>query len=144
MQHNIPRKLKRRSEEALKELMSLNATAKHAYLDVRDRAWTEYIAWRQSQEGKKWYQQKLEDCKHTCPECGADFHEEKITVDHKHPRSYYPWLAWDKSNLWLLCSTCNTTKSNKKWDEYLQAVQLYRGKTAVNRILKQAPSATGE
>lgn len=144
MQQKILEKLKKRSEETLKELTSLNAIAKQAHLDVKDRAWAEYIAWLQSQEGQKWFQQKLEDCKYTCPECGADFYKEKPTVDHKHPRSYYPWLAWDKNNLWLLCSSCNTTKSNKQWDEYLQAVQLYRGKTAVNRILKQAPSATAE
>lgn len=141
MKPEISNKLSTIASDVEAELQALNVIAKKAHLDVKDRAWTEYIAWIQSQEGQQWYQQKLESCHHKCPECGADFHKEKPTVDHKHPRSRYPWLAWDRKNLWLLCSSCNTTKSNKTWSDYIQAVKLYRGQAAVNRILHHAPSA---
>ncbi|WP_232796123.1 HNH endonuclease [Citrobacter rodentium] len=39
-------------------------------------------------------------------------------VDHIKPRSLYPHLALDLSNLQIMCNECNVSKSNKdeiKW-----------------------------
>lgn len=38
-----------------------------------------------------------------------------LHVDHIKPKSKYPELALDKSNLQVLCEDCNKGKSNKKF-----------------------------
>jgi 5-methylcytosine-specific restriction endonuclease McrA len=101
-----------------------------------------YEAFRDSDEGRAWKKQKLAECNNRCPECHKLISDNNSNIDHKHPRRYHPWLAWDVNNLWVMCRDCNLNKSDMEWDEYLYAVKIYRGQAAVNRILKYAPSAS--
>lgn len=46
-----------------------------------------------------------------CRECGVQiFRKRDVTVDHIKPRSRYPELALDPSNLQVLCRSCNSSK----------------------------------
>ncbi|HEY8782523.1 MAG TPA: HNH endonuclease signature motif containing protein [Mucilaginibacter sp.] len=48
-----------------------------------------------------------------CVICGSGPHNGKVLhVDHIKPRSLYPELSFEPSNLQILCSECNLTKSN--------------------------------
>lgn len=110
--------------------------ARKQYVDPK------YEAFRDSDKGRTWKKQKLVDCNNRCPECNKLITNSNSSIDHKHPRRHYPWLAWDVSNLWVMCRDCNNNKSDMKWREYLIKVKVNRGQTAVDRILKHAPSAT--
>jgi 5-methylcytosine-specific restriction endonuclease McrA len=57
---------------------------------------------------------KLSDGKCEC--CGRGKHDGAVLhVDHIKPRSKYPELQWDMSNLQILCADCNLGK--RAWDE---------------------------
>lgn len=45
-----------------------------------------------------------------CKKCGS---RENLAVDHIRPRSKYPLLALEKSNLQILCRNCNSAKGTK-------------------------------
>jgi 5-methylcytosine-specific restriction endonuclease McrA len=46
-----------------------------------------------------------------CQECGREIIDDfDLTVDHIKPRSKFPKLALDASNLHVLCRSCNSTK----------------------------------
>jgi len=45
-----------------------------------------------------------------CMKCGGN---QRISVDHIKPRSLYPELELDYDNLQVLCTPCNSRKSNK-------------------------------
>lgn len=47
-----------------------------------------------------------------CLRCGS---KHRLVVDHIKPRSKYPELALEQSNLQVLCYSCNRSKGN--WDE---------------------------
>jgi 5-methylcytosine-specific restriction endonuclease McrA len=55
-----------------------------------------------------------------CECCGASKDDDGVViqVDHIRPRSKYPELAWDKTNLQVLCKECNTGKSNRYFDDW--------------------------
>ncbi|MDZ8184041.1 MAG: HNH endonuclease signature motif containing protein [Nostoc sp. ChiSLP02] len=54
-----------------------------------------------------------------CPICGDRYSEKGgKTVDHKLPRSQYPWLSIEFQNLWVICQVCNQEKSEMHWYEY--------------------------
>lgn len=54
-----------------------------------------------------------------CPICEDSFAEcGGRTIDHKLPRSQYPWLSMDFRNLWVICRACNQEKGEKHWFEY--------------------------
>jgi HNH endonuclease len=56
---------------------------------------------------------------YTCPICDKAFRDcGGRTIDHKLPRSQYPWLAMEFSNFWVICQTCNREKDDKHWYEY--------------------------
>ena len=116
-------------------------TAKESYQFARsEHADPKYEAFRDSPEGRAWKKQKLIECHYRCPECDRTMSDFTSSIDHKHPRRYYPWLAWKVSNLWLLCKACNKAKGDLEWEEYLKKVKARRGRVAVKRILKYASS----
>lgn len=118
-------------------------TAREAYEFARQHhADPKYEAFRDSEAGRKWKAQKLAECNYRCPECNKLLNDFNSSIDHKHPRRHYPWLAWDISNLWVLCKVCNRNKSDRQWDDYLEIVKRDRGHIAFKRILKYAPPAT--
>ncbi|OUS00279.1 hypothetical protein A9Q84_00065 [Halobacteriovorax marinus] len=51
----------------------------------------------------------------TCMCCGAI---DSLEVDHILPKSIYPKLAFDISNLQILCCNCNSDKSNTDYTDY--------------------------
>lgn len=53
-----------------------------------------------------------------CMRCGATPNNSVIQVDHIKPRSKHPDLAFDFSNLQILCSSCNKEKLDKTEDDY--------------------------
>jgi 5-methylcytosine-specific restriction endonuclease McrA len=54
-----------------------------------------------------------------CPICGDKFSEcGGRTIDHKLPRSRYPWLSMDFRNFWVICKACNDEKGEMHWYEY--------------------------
>lgn len=56
-----------------------------------------------------------------CPICSEKYRDRGgRTIDHKLPRSQYPWLSLEWSNLWVICRTCNREKGEKHWYEYEQ------------------------
>ncbi len=122
---------------------SFQQTAKDAYLYTRQHhADPKYEAFRTSDEGRVWKAQKLKEYGHRCPECNGLMNDNNATIDHKYPRRYYPWLAWEVDNFWLLCRRCNRAKSDKEWSVYLAEVQERRGAVVVQRILSYAPALT--
>lgn len=50
-----------------------------------------------------------------CQCCGATADQSRLHVDHIKPRSKYPRLALDLSNLQVLCEDCNMGKGS--WDQ---------------------------
>lgn len=118
--------------------------AKDAYQFARSEyADPKYKAFRDSAEGKAWKQQKLLECRHRCPICNKSINDFNSNIDHKHPRRYYPWLAWDIDNLWVICKTCNESKGAMQWDVYLEMVERCYGQAAIARIMKYAPPSAG-
>jgi len=93
--------------------------------------------WRFDFKDKKW--QKLRKAVFrkygkVCMKCGSTG---EIHVDHIKPKSKYPELAYEFSNMQLLCRDCNYEKSNKntidyreKWEqeeyERKEVAKLYR------------------
>jgi 5-methylcytosine-specific restriction endonuclease McrA len=50
-----------------------------------------------------------------CMKCGSENH---ISVDHILPRSKYPHLELDVTNLQVLCRSCNSQKGNRSRKDY--------------------------
>lgn len=60
-----------------------------------------------------------ENSDYHCPICGIRFADcGGRTIDHKLPRSQYPWLSLDFKNLWVICRDCNQEKGEMHWFEY--------------------------
>ena len=58
-----------------------------------------------------------------CPVCeGRYIGKKHKTIDHKLPRSHYPWLSMEFDNLWVICRECNIEKSDLNWFEYEQYI----------------------
>jgi HNH endonuclease len=58
-----------------------------------------------------------------CPICTERYQGSNYkTVDHKLPRSHYPWLSMEFDNLWVICRECNIEKSDLNWFEYEQYI----------------------
>jgi hypothetical protein len=118
-------------------------TAKTAYEFARKNyADPKYEVFRTSDKGRAWKKHQLAQYNHRCPECYKPINGSNANIDHKHPRRYYPWMAWDINNLWILCIECNEAKSDMEWGSYLATVRKKRGQAVVDRILKYAPPAS--
>lgn len=52
----------------------------------------------------------LQDFGSVCMKCGGN---QRISVDHIKPRSLYPELELEYDNLQVLCTPCNSSKSNR-------------------------------
>ena len=64
-----------------------------------------------SPEWKTLRSEVIEDCSYRCASCGRKISDPyNLTVDHIKPRSKFPDLALDKSNLQILCRSCNSSK----------------------------------
>ncbi|AFZ18621.1 HNH endonuclease [Allocoleopsis franciscana] len=69
-----------------------------------------------TQESKDWVRDNSD---WHCPICGEKYSEKGgRTIDHKLPRSQYPWLSMEFKNLWVICQLCNKEKGEMHWYEY--------------------------
>lgn len=113
----------------LKELFeSANKIGKKRYHRLTEEDFENYRAydyWRYingdgecgtTQESKDWVKNNSDGI---CPICGENYYDRGgRTIDHKLPRSQYPWLSIDFDNLWVICQDCNKEKGEKHWYEY--------------------------
>ena len=69
-----------------------------------------------TQESKDWVRDNSD---WHCPIYGEKYSEKGgRTIDHKLPRSQYPWLSMEFKNLWVICQVCNKEKGEMHWYEY--------------------------
>jgi hypothetical protein len=67
-------------------------------------------------ESKQWV---WENSEKKCPVCDKYFSKENgRSIDHKFPRSHYPWLSMNFDNFWVICRACNKEKAEMHWYEY--------------------------
>ncbi len=126
-------------EELLSALKKCKQTFKNYHKLTRDDVYSLYSTWALSSEGRQWKLEQIKKYGNRCPECNKEINKNNCNIDRKHPRSKYPWLAWNISNLWVLCTQCNTNKSNKEWKEYINGVKVNRGMSAFKRVQKYTP-----
>jgi len=69
-----------------------------------------------TEESKQWVWANSDQY---CPVCGEHFSNGGgKSIDHKLPRSQYPWLSLDFQNFWVICLECNKEKGEMHWYEY--------------------------
>lgn len=69
-----------------------------------------------TQESRKWVNNNSD---WYCPICGENYGDRGgKTIDHKLPRSQYPWLSMEFKNLWVICQVCNKEKGEMNWYAY--------------------------
>ncbi|MGF1542745.1 MAG: HNH endonuclease [Pleurocapsa sp.] len=116
-------------DKELKELFKLaNTIGKKRYHKLTEKDFENYRAydyWRYikgdgecgtTQESKNWIKNNSD---WFCPICGDNYSDKGgRTIDHKLPRSQYPWLSIDFDNLWVICQSCNKEKGEMHWYEY--------------------------
>ena len=69
-----------------------------------------------TQDSKDWVR---ENSNWYCPICGSHYSDKGgKTIDHKLPRSQYPWLSMEFKNLWVICQVCNKEKGEMHWYKY--------------------------
>lgn len=78
----------------------------------------------QSQEWREMRYRVLRKLGFKCQACGQKGSECVLHVDHIKPRSKYPELALDESNLQVLCEDCNMGKSNLFEDRHREPTAL--------------------
>jgi hypothetical protein len=67
-------------------------------------------------ESKNWV---MDHSDRDCPVCGQPFYNrDGRTIDHKLPRSQFPWLSLEFQNFWVICRLCNAEKAEMHWYEY--------------------------
>lgn len=67
---------------------------------------------------ERWLKVRAEALKLYGPACLCCGSEDKIQVDHIKPKSKYPALAFDLTNLQVLCWPCNSTKNTLHETDY--------------------------
>jgi hypothetical protein len=96
--------------EARKRISKLDARLEELARERQKRI-EEAIAFYSSPEWRLLREQVIKEQGRLCQECRCEVAEDyDLTVDHIKPRSKYPELALDKSNLQVLCRSCNSTK----------------------------------
>jgi len=74
-------------------------------------------AFYSSSEWRQMRQEVIAEDGANCNGCGRQIAEAiDVTVDHRRPRSRYPELALERSNLQVLCRACNSRKGAR--DEF--------------------------
>ena len=118
-------------DKDLKELFKLaHKIGNKRYNKLTDRDFADYLEfnyWRYingdyecgtTEESKQWVRDNSD---WYCPVCGDNYTDRGgKTVDHKLPRSQYPWLSMNWDNLWVICQQCNREKGERNWYEYEQ------------------------
>jgi 5-methylcytosine-specific restriction endonuclease McrA len=69
------------------------------------------VAFEKSAEWKALKAEFMKTVPHVCVQCGA---KSRLHVDHIKPKSKYPELALEMTNLQLLCKDCNFEKAARE------------------------------
>ena len=120
--------LENKNLSALFKLVDKIGSKRYHKLTERDfQEYLKYNYWRYvngdfkcgtTAESKAWVK---ENSDWYCPICSENYCNcGGKTIDHKLPRSQYPWLSLEWSNLWVICHACNLEKGEKNWYEYEQ------------------------
>ncbi|MDX2255226.1 MAG: HNH endonuclease signature motif containing protein [Pseudanabaenaceae cyanobacterium bins.39] len=127
--------------ELFKTADKIGAKRYHRLTETDFANYQEYAHWRYihssfesgtTEASKQWV---LENSGAHCPICEAKYDwENSRTIDHKLPRSKYPWLSMSFENLWVICKECNREKSDKDWYEY--ELYLYKNYRHLYRNLR--------
>ena len=121
--------MKNINNENLENLFKLaNKIGKHRYHKLTQKDFEDYRKfdyWRYingdfecgtTPESKEWTRNNSD---WHCPICDERFADVGgRTIDHKLPRSQYPWLSLNFFNLWVICRNCNIEKGEMHWYEY--------------------------
>ena len=118
--------LENKDLKALFSLASKIGSKRYNRLTAQDFAdYLEYNYWRYingdyecgtTEESKQWVR---ENSDWHCPICEEHYQNRGgKTIDHKLPRSHYPWLSMNFQNLWVICQQCNREKAEMHWYEY--------------------------
>lgn len=98
------------SYESYKWLLSIWQEGSHSIIHRTDP-----LNFYFSNEWRRLRERVLKDFGSCCMKCGGN---ERISVDHIKPRSLYPMLEFDYDNLQVLCTPCNSSKSNRNIVDY--------------------------
>jgi HNH endonuclease len=110
----------------LLNLVDVIGSKRYHKLTIQDlQNYKQYDDWRyihsnaelgSTMESKEWVYRNSTP---SCPICG-DLYRFRggRNIDHKLPRSQYPWLSLDFNNLWVICYECNFEKAEMHWYEY--------------------------
>lgn len=115
--------------KTLKELFDIaDEVGKKRYNRLTEKDFDDYqkyACWRYidckfdngtTQESKKWVRDNSD---YRCPICDRLYSQAITkTIDHKLPRSKYPWLSMEFKNMWVICNECNKEKGEMDWYEY--------------------------
>lgn len=112
-------------ESLFKQAITIGKKRYHKLTDQDFEDYRKYDYWRYingdsecgtTQESKDWVN---ENSDWNCPICEERFSRRGgKTIDHKLPRSQYPWLSLDFKNFWVICQLCNQEKGEMHWYEY--------------------------
>jgi len=98
------------SDEETKRMPKVNARLEELARE-RQRQIDETNAFYASSEWRLVREQVIQEQGRVCQECRRRITDDyDLTVDHIKPRSIFPELALDKSNLQVLCRRCNSAK----------------------------------
>ena len=100
----------KQAAEARKRLPKVDARLEELARE-RQRQIDEARAFYASSEWRLVRKQVVEEQGRVCQECHQHISDDNdLTIDHIKPRSKFPELALDKSNLQVLCRRCNSAK----------------------------------
>lgn len=61
-----------------------------------------------------------------CPICNQSYGiRDGKSIDHKLPRSQYPWWSLEFKNFWVICCLCNKEKAEMHWYEYERFILMH-------------------
>jgi len=129
--------------QTLKELFSIaDKIGKKRYNRLTEKDtqdYEQYACWRYidgefknntTQESKDWVRENSDDL---CPICNCSYSRDNYkTIDHKLPRSKYPWLSMEFKNMWVICHECNKEKGEMDWYDYERYMYLNHRKFYLN------------
>jgi 5-methylcytosine-specific restriction endonuclease McrA len=89
-----------------------------------------------TEESKIWVRNNSE---YHCPVCESRYtYSSGRSIDHKLPRSQYPWLSMEFKNLWVICWDCNQEKGEMHWYQYEHHMLTYHSNLYSN-IVSERP-----
>lgn len=115
--------------KTLEELFNISAEiSKKRYNKLTEKEahdYDQYAHWRyvngvfengSTQESKNWVRDNSDEL---CPICNCSYSRDNHkTIDHKLPKSKYPWLSMEFKNMWVICNECNKEKGEMDWYDY--------------------------